>query len=266
MKNNSTTLITDSGSYAWLKDSVEKDWHNFCFDNVVIQDVEHRSNPRKHFDSPWTEFNAQFSNSNKHEIFQLSPYKKTLLIDTDYFIQNNYYDFLFNITAPIALHRNSIYLEGQRPYLNECELNESGIHHWWSTVVYFDKSEEAEVFFDIWSHVKDNWDYYHLLYQFPPGLFRTDFCVSIASHMLNGFTNDSFIETMSIPLLNMDQKDDLIEVKDANDLIMLSHNRREQWKNTLVRLENTNIHVMNKRAIGRHADTIIEKLRAKANV
>jgi hypothetical protein len=84
--------------------------------------------------------------------------------------------------------------------------------------------------------------------------------------MLNGFTNDSFIETMSIPLLNMDQKDDLIEVKDANDLIMLSHNRREQWKNTLVRLENTNIHVMNKRAIGRHADTIIEKLRAKANV
>ena len=91
MKNNSTTLITDSGSYAWLKDSVEKDWHNFCFDNVVIQDVEHRSNPRKHFDSPWTEFNAQFSNSNKHEIFQLSPYKKTLLIDTDYFIQNNYY-------------------------------------------------------------------------------------------------------------------------------------------------------------------------------
>jgi hypothetical protein len=80
---------------------------------------------------------------------------------------------------------------------------------------------------------------------------------------MNGFTNDSFVEGLSVPLLNMDQKDDLIEVKDANDLIMLSHNRKEPWKNILVRLENTNIHVMNKRAISRHADLFIEKLQAK---
>jgi hypothetical protein len=266
MKNNSVTLITDNGTYDWLKESTNKAWHNQCFDNVLLQDVEHKTNPRKHYDSPWTEFNAQFSNSNKHDIFQLSPYNKTLLIDTDYFIQNNYYDFLFDSTTPLALHRDAIYMEGQRPYMNECDLNESGIHHWWSTVVYFDKSEESELFFDIWSHVRDNWDYYYLLYQFPPALFRTDFCVSIAAHLMNGFTNESFVEGLSMPLLNMDQKDDLIEVKDTNDLIMLSHNRREPWKNILVRLENTNIHVMNKRAISRHADLFIEKLQANFNV
>jgi hypothetical protein len=151
------------------------------------------------------------------------------------------------------MHRTARYLEHQAPYLNEQSLNEAGIHHWWSTVVYFDKSAESKVFFDLWEHIKDNWDYYHLLYQFPQGLFRTDFCVSIAAHILNGFNTDSYIhDFLSVPLLNMDQKDDVAEIKSLNDWIFLSHNRREPWKNILVREQNENLHVMNKRVFDRH--------------
>ena len=83
MKNNSTCLITDNGGYAYLKDSIPTEFHNDCFDHVVIQDVAHQLNPRRHFDSPWSEFSGQFSNRNKHDIINLSPVEKTLLIDTD---------------------------------------------------------------------------------------------------------------------------------------------------------------------------------------
>jgi hypothetical protein len=263
MKNNKTCLITDNGTYAYLKDSIPTEFHDSCFDHVVIQDVEHSANPRRHFDSPWTEFSTQFSNSNKHDVINLTPFEKTMLIDTDYFVMNDFYDHIFETDVPIAMHKYARYMEHQPPYLNEQTLNEAGIHHWWSTVVYFDQSEESRIFFDTWEHVKDNWDYYHLLYQFPPGLFRTDFCVSIANHVMNGFNENNFMNDFGgMPLINMDQKDDIIEVKDVNDYVMLSHNRNEAWKNILTRQTDTNLHLMNKLAIARHSDTIISKLTA----
>ena len=262
MKNNDTCLITDSGSYAWLKQSIDKKWHETCFDHIVIDDVEHKDNPRKHFDSPWTEFSAPFLNSNKHEVFELTPFEKTLLLDTDYIIKNNFYDYIFDTEIPVAMHRTATYLEHQRPYMNEMTLSDGGIHHWWSTVVYFDQSEESRVFFDTWDHVRENWNYYALLYQFPPTLFRTDFCVSIAAHLLNGYNNESYMhDFMGIPMRNMDQKDDIIEIKGINDWILLSHNRQEQWKNILTRNTDYNLHAMNKRAIGRHFDKIEENLK-----
>jgi hypothetical protein len=262
MKNNTTCLVTDTGSYAWLKESISTELHAACFDTVVVHDIVHASNSRKHFDSPWTEFNAQFNNKNKDDIFSLSPFEKTLLIDTDYFIQNNFYDYIFETDIPVSLHRNARYLEHQLPYLNEQTLNEAGIHHWWSTVVYFDKSQESKIFFDLWEHVKDNWDYYHLLYQFPPGLFRTDFCVSIAAHILNGFNNNNYLHDFAgVPLINMDQKDDVVEIKSLNDWILLSHNRKEPWKNILTRIVKDNIHVMNKRSLDRHTETIFKMMK-----
>jgi hypothetical protein len=261
MQNNNTTLITDDGTMRWIESSVPEKIQDACFDNIVVHDVVHEQNPRKHFDSPWTEFNAQFSNKNKNDIFNLSPYDKTLLIDSDYFVMNDFYDYVFDTDIPLAMHRNAVYLEGQLPYLNEQTLNEGGIHHWWSTVVYFDKSEEAQLLFDIWAHVKENWEYYSLLYQFPPALFRTDFCVSIAAHMMNGFTQDNFVhDFLGVPLQNMDQKDDIIEIKDINDWILLSHNRKEPWKNILTRFEKQNLHIMNKRALSRKAENMWDKL------
>jgi len=266
MKNNSTTLITDVGTAAWIEESVPTRIHEACFDQIIIEDIVHENNPRKHLDSPWTEFNAQFSNKNKNNIYKLTPYERTLLIDSDYFIMNNYYDYVFDSDYPVALHKNAVYPEWRPPYLNEQTLNEGGIHHWWSTAVYFDRSEESQIFFDIWAHVKENWDYYSLLYQFPHNLFRTDFCVSIATHMLNGFNQDNFIHDFDLPLLNIDQKDDLIEVKGLNDWIFLSHNRREPWKNILTRFQDQNIHMMNKRAITRHNDSIWQGLRGALNI
>ena len=264
MKNNSTCLVTDEGSIGWIKESIDSEWHDEVFDHIVITSAPTKQNPRRHHDSPWTEFSVPFLNDNKNGVIDYTPFEKTLLVDTDYFIQNNFYDYIFDTDNPISMHRTARYLEHQAPYANERELNEAGIHHWWSTVVYFDQSEESKIFFGIWEHVKENWDYYALLYQFPPALFRTDFCVSIAAHMMNGFNNGTFVDDfMGVDLINMDQKDDLIEVKDSDDLVLLVHDRKEPWKNILTRIQNTNIHLMNKLAVSRHSDKIIEHLRTQ---
>ena len=160
MKNNKVALITDDGTKTYMETLFSEEQINQLFDFIIHSEIQHEHNPRRHFDSPWTEFSAQFSNKNKNDIFEMTPFDKTLLVDSDYFIQNNYYDHIFDTEVPLSMHRNALYLDGTPPYLNERELNEAGIHHWWSTCVYFDQSEEASMFFDLWRLVKENWDYY----------------------------------------------------------------------------------------------------------
>ena len=45
---------------------------------------------------------------------------------------------------------------------------------------------------------------------------------------MNGFTTEEFThDFLNTPLLNMDQKDDIIEINDFNDVVFLKHNRLE---------------------------------------
>ena len=58
-------------------------------------------------------------------------------------------------------------------------------------------------------------------------LFRTDFCVSIACHLMNGLNNDEWVNDFnSIPLINMDQKDDIAKINDYNDIVFFKHDRK----------------------------------------
>ena len=261
MNNIPVALILDDGTERWLQETRSANEIASLFDYVIIDNVPQEHNMRKHMDSPWTEFNAQFTNTNKHKVFELTPFEKTLLIDTDFLIMNNFYDYIFDTEIPLALHKFASYIGNELPYSNEIALNEGGIGHWWSTVVYFDQSKQSKLFFDTWAHIKDHWEYYSLLYQFPKHLFRTDFCVSIATHLMNGFTTEEFVhDFLNTPLLNMDQKDDIIEINDFNDVVFLKHNRLENWKNILVRHTKENLHIMNKRALDRQYYTLLEHL------
>ena len=67
-------------------------------------------------------------------------------------------------------------------------------------------------------------------------------------------------DSLNTPLLNMDQKDDIIEINDFNDVVFLKHNRLENWKNILVRHTKENLHIMNKRALDRQYYTLLEHL------
>jgi hypothetical protein len=261
MKNNNTCLITEQGDYSYLCDSLGDELVDKAFDEVVLTTVQHKHNLRTHFDSPWSKFTSEFKNSNKNLINTYSPFDKTLLLDIDYFVRNDNLDYLFDSDANVAMYQQAKNLKHESPFLYEQYLNPVGIPMWWSTVVYFDKSEISDMFFDIWSHVADNYDFYKFLYNFPGQLFRTDYCVSIATHIMNGMnTGDIIHEINDKTMVYMDQKDDLLEVKDATDWIFFANDRKEPWKDILTRNTFDNIHMMNKRSIDRNWDILMEKL------
>lgn len=261
MKNNNTCLITSEGDFAWLEQTQPKDLIDQAFDEVVITNVDHRHNIRTHHDSPWTKFDSQFKNSNKHLINTYSPFDRTLLLDIDYFVRNDSLDYLFDSEAPVAMYDRAHDLRQELPHLYEQYLNPTGIPMWWSTLVYFDKSDTSNMFFDLWAHVSENYDFYKFLYGFPGQMFRTDYCVSIAAHIMNGMvTGDVIHRPIDNSMQYMDQKDDIVEIKTADDWVFLSNDRREQWNNLLVRNKQTNLHVMNKRSIDRHFNKMLESV------
>ena len=85
--------------------------------------------------------------------------------------------------------------------------------------------------------------------------------------MFNGFNNDDFVhDFLGLPLLTQDQKDDIVKFNDINDIVFLKHSRIEPWKNTLVRHTNDNLHVMNKRALDRQIDFLLEEFKGANSV
>ena len=251
-------LITDEGPPMARGKRPTKEIEK-CFDYIVTTNDTMKQNNRRHYDSPWTEFKAQFNNSNKHKIYNYSPFEQTLLLDIDYIVKTDSLLKYFDDEYGVCMFDNAITLRNTLPDMQERFLFDAGIKMWWSTVVYFDRSDFSKLFFDTWTHVAENYNYYQYLYNFPSKLFRTDYCVSIAVHILSGMQiEQSHVGNFDgTPLVNMSQKDDIIDVHSDNTWIMLAHDQKEVWKNILVKVDNQDIHVMNKRAYGR----IIPKLK-----
>jgi|TARA_R100000081_G_scaffold18386_1_gene7532 hypothetical protein len=249
-EHNQVCLITTLSDQAYMEENWTEEEINKAFDYVVIDEHTYlNDNMRVHYDSPWTEFQAPFHNRQKHDVYWMSPFDETLLLDIDYIVQTNHLEYLFrdDNTSNLQMFDKARYLRYDRPPFPERYLNMNGIPMWWSTVIYFQKSPEAKMFFDLWSHIADNYDYYKFLYGFPGKLFRTDYCVSIALHILNGMQHGDFVEPIVGSMLNMDQKDVIIESSDPDYFNFLAHDRDENWKNILVHSKNQDVHCMNKR-------------------
>jgi hypothetical protein len=260
MKHNSVTLITDAGTEAYM--TAEMPLHKKAFDNVVITNVEHRPNIRVNHDSPYHTFNSQFTNHNKHQIYEYSPYDKTLLIDIDFMIANNMLDMVFETNYELAMYSSAMDLRSTLPHPNEVRLHPGGVNMWWSTVIYFEKTPYAKMLFDMWGHIRDNWDFYKLRYGFPGHMFRTDYAVSIAIHIMNGMFENDMVHTLPGDFMRyQDQKDDILHIHDSNDIVYLSNDKREHWKDIPVRLLDENVHVMNKRSIERHYNRWLETVK-----
>jgi hypothetical protein len=260
LKNNNITLLTDGVTYRALEETCPKEIREYAFDQIVVEDIRHEKNIRVHHDGVGVEMPTQFSNANKHNVFNLSPYKQSLLIDVDYLIGSDKLDMLFETDYELALFRNAHGLRGNDPHPDEQRLHPLGIDMWWSTVIYWQKTDYSKKFFDMWHYVKENYDYYRFLYKFPGHMFRTDYASSIAIHLLNGQVENNL--TYNIPpgsMRYMDQLDDLIEVNGKNNMLFMANMLRDKSKNILTSIKGEDVHMMNKLAILRHYNNFLNK-------
>lgn len=162
-----------------------------AFDTVIT--VESTSTNQRHF----TDYDASVTwhNTNRMDAYTLSPWDKTLVLDSDYVVATDQLAELLNSNQDFVCHRRAYDVTGLQPF---DDLNHFGNYRmpmWWATVMLFRRSTKAQLIFESMTMVRDNWTHYRHLYANSKPTYRNDHALSIALNIENGHT----LTTTDIP-------------------------------------------------------------------
>jgi len=167
-----------------------------------------------------------------------SPYSKTLVIDSDYFLCTNILASHFESQSPFLIAQE-IYnpLYGHK---NILRIGKTHIPMMWATVMIFDKSSEARAIFECAKIVEEHYQYYSQLYGFHYASVRNDYIFSIACHLMGGYGNKSYA-LKNYPIINCGIETSYVEFK--NNKLIYKYNNGKICGNYF---ENVDLHLMNK--------------------
>ena len=241
------TIATDSVDY--LKNTFDVN----IFDNVIQLPYTDGQNLRYFFDGSLSKKTASFKNANRANVYNLTPYDETLLMDTDYIISNDLLKSCFDSTSNFMLYKKSDDIAKVR---NEDEFNtisNVSIDFYWATCVFCRKTETNKTFFDLVSHIEDEWNHYRRVYQIKSSLFRNDFAFSIAIHIMNGFQTGTFAQQLPGSMMYITDRDILWNIKD-DKMMFLVEKKDYLGEYTAIKTKGQTIHVMNKSSLNRIID------------
>ena len=245
--NIPVTVATDSADY--LKDSFDIQ----IFDQIISLDYTNESNLRYFFDGALTKKTASFKNNNRASVYNLSPYDETLLMDTDYVISNSLLKPVFNSSADFLIYKKSNDIAKVRDESEFDKISDTSVDFYWATVVYFRKTDTNRIFFNLVSHIEQEWNHYRRVYQITSSLYRNDFAFSIAIHIMNGFQSGNFAQQLPGSMMYTTDKDVLYKMTE-DEMMFLVEKKDYLGEYTALNTKGQTIHVMNKQSLNRIID------------
>ena len=249
------SLITDKFTIEWMKQSKIYQKAKSVFDKIIEIEKPVTDNQRNLHDGVENKL-VPFINSNRYSAYELTPYDRTLLIDSDFLIFSNTLENYWDVDSDILISSaiNDIYDQKRLGY-HDRYISDTGIHLYWATTVMFSKSEYSKTFFNLVDQIRENYQYYSDLFRFDSRQYRNDIAFSIAKHILDGYETD--ITSSLPPVLSMLDKDVLLDVSTSGKLTMLvSPNLDSNY--IAASVNNVDIHVMNKQSLIRQSDKLLE--------
>ena len=264
LKYNNVTVVLNEESKSWLDISIPKQVLSSAFDNVIVATEKFKTEKRKHFDSPWHSFEAEFDNKNRFLSYNYSPYDETILVDADFLMMNDSLDNVWGNPEDILINHKVTDLQNNiLGSINDQRVSPHGIPLYWATLVYFKKTPFTKTFFNLVDYIREEYNFFQFLYGFKKGFYRNDHSFSIAAHIMSGY-NPCGIKSFPEDTLRISyQKDGIAEVINSKEIVFISNNPDKQWKNTLVNMKNFNVHIMNKRELLRVSDKFIDSCMEK---
>lgn len=258
------SVVTDQDTLQHGYDTIGKDEIDSNFDRVILSDeILDKKNLRLYRDTCYDNKQLPFFNKHRWQAYSLSPYEETLLLDADYFIMSPVLNNIWDSHFDVMINRSfkNLMFKIDNPDLHN--VSDFGIPMYWATAVYFRKSNTAESLFNIVRHVSDNYNFYRYLHGIEALMFRNDFAFSIAVHMLNGFNDNnpfsSGISELPIgPIYKALDTSDIHSVNGMNDVTLLLEKPNNTSEFMLARTKDIDLHIMNKWAIQRNLDRLIE--------
>jgi hypothetical protein len=150
------------------------------------------------------------------------------------------------------IYKTGVELSGHRD-LKEFEyISEVGPTFYWATVVFFRKTKENKIFFNLVKHIQENWNHYKTLYQIRQSTFRNDFAFSIAIHIMNGYKQGNFAKPLPGKMFYTTDRDLLIELDNTKFTFLLEKQNSNGYFPAVV--YDNSVHVMNKYSLSRIID------------
>jgi hypothetical protein len=251
--NVPVSLVTDKFTVDWMKTSQLFEKASEIFDHVIVVEKPQTNNSRRLHDGTDNVI-VPFINSNRSSAWDLTPYDRTLLIDSDFLIFSDRLSEFWDVDDDFLIGEsiNDIY-DNDRLGYHDRYVSDVGVKLYWATTVMFTKNSKTRMFFELVKHIKDNYQYYADTYRFDSKQFRNDIAFSIAKHIMDGFKQIN--STNLPPVLTLLDKDVLYDVK--NKLIVLISPRCDS-NFCAAAISNTDIHIMNKQSIIRNKDALLE--------
>jgi hypothetical protein len=261
LKVNNTCLVTDQGTLDYLKASQPPELVKKAFDYIRVvnyQSATAASKQKKFLDTKSTVKSLSWHNGSRATAYELSPFDETIVLDSDVLVQDSSFDLVWGNDEDLMINKTARTLEHLSPRQTEVRLDWMGIPMYWATIVYFQKTERAKMLFDLVNHIKEEYTYYQFVYDFPGKLYRNDYAFSIAIHMMNGFLENNEVKSLPCPVIfSSFDTDELIAVKE-NQLTFLVQDSKEDWRFIVNNVKGITVHAMNKYALLRHTQTIID--------
>ena len=242
------SLVTEDGEYAQTAFPFYKKY----IDNIIKIDRTNHVQKKKYRDGAYAHRTLEWKNLSRADCYDLSPYDETLVMDTDFLVANDQFLNCFNCTDEFLIVKDFKDTGLNRDLSYFDRISDRSIEMYWATVFYFKKSENMKMYFNLIKHIRDNWNYYRLIYQISNRNFRNDFAFSIAIHILNGHKKGCWPNPIPGNLYMSLDIDILDKVED--DKFLVVYDQDENASYFAASLSNQNLHVMNKFSLGRVID------------
>ena len=239
-------LITDAVDYVETK---------YPFYKKYIDEITYTPTPKgsikKFYDGIYANKRLEWKNTARTNAYDLSIFEKTIVIDTDLLISNDKLLTCFSMLDDFMIAKDYNLINQSKSHADLDRISDSTIPMYRATILYFTKSDTAKKVFNLVEHIKENYNYYRLVYSITEKKFRNDFAFSIAVHMMRGFVEDSpWPTTLPSDMWVSTDKDILIDAK-GSKIKMLAH---QDYDYTAVKLTGATTHVMNKFSLNSFID------------
>lgn len=213
---------------------------NLGVPTTIITGTKERTNARTFRYGEESEV-VSWHNTDRMTAYELSPYDETLLLDADYLILSDNLNFVWG-TSSEFLCANSVYdVTGKNSFHANKMMSKYSFPLRWATCVYFRKTPYAKSIFDMMAEVRDNYEYYSLLFNFRAKPYRNDFALSVALQLLSGYNDNS--NHFHFPLASLSTHDKIAKVKEDGTIIIEYESGDKTFQ---TRVKGTDLHVMDK--------------------
>lgn len=252
--NVPVSLATDEDTIKWMKQSNIYEKSLEVFDRIIKVDNDKGNNLRNLRDGTNIE-KVPFKNFGRSNAFDITPYDRTLLIDSDFLIfssnLNNYWD----VDQDVMIGKSMFDMaHNDRSGYHDKYVSDTSVHLYWATTVMFTKNKNSEIFFNLVDTIKKEYSVYSEIYRFDKRVYRNDISFSIAKHIIDGFNTN--LEN-SLPYIPTTYDSDILEdVKEDGRLIFLM----SQTGNNFIpmSIKGRDIHIMNKQSLVRNSEKLLK--------